>query len=638
MTMRNRFFVALLLVLPLPALAVVFAGEVRSDGAQPVFVPPSDSSPVVLRYYLADGSRVKKGDLLLRIDAGTAAQQILSLDSQLAQTRARVGKEVAQLRLKAVEADIALADAQAALDTAKVDAAIPKTLISALDFDKHAAELARSQRDLELKRQQLADAQAAVARRERDGKLEVDKLERQRAYHNAQVDSASVSADRDGVLVHAFNNFFGANGGRYEEGSSAQPGWEVGEVVGNGAMSTRAWVLAPDRNGLHEGEKLCLAFDALPGRRIEGSIGAIAGAPEAHAAWGNGSYFAVDIAMPEAKDLTLLPGMNVRAETDSVAACAMPDKGKPAVANTDAAPVKATGEIYPRQSVAIMPPQVEGLWQMTVTQMAPDGQMVKKGEPLATFDGGDLVKNLTAKQSELKEKQRQQEKLRLELAVKAREEELTVADAAAQLTKAQRKASRPADYVPGVEYKKLLIDREKAQRHAELSIEHAHAAAAERAAEQREADADVARLKGEVARLQTAMAGLVVPAPRDGVFTHGIGWNGQRIDVGTQVWRGQSVGNIPDMATLAVRAGLPERDYTRVARGDGVRIVLDGGAGQTLNGRIASIGLGVHSKSRVEPLPVIDLDIDFDKTSVPLKPGQPVRIEILESAKKGSST
>jgi multidrug resistance efflux pump len=631
--MALKSLALLLCLLPLPALAVVFAGEVRSDGAQPVFVPPSDSSPVVLRYYMADASRVKKGDVLLRIDAGTAAQQILTQDSLLAQARARVDKEVADLKLKAVEADATLADAQAALDTAKVDAAIPKQLVAALDYDRYAAELERAERDLALKRQQLADAQTAVTWREHDGKLEIDKIELQRDYYQAQVDVASVAADRDGVLVHGFNNFFGANGGRYEEGSSAQPGWEVGEVVGDGAMSVRAWVLAPDRAGLRDGEKLCLAFDALPGRRAEGAIRTISGAPDAHAAWGEGSYFTIDIAVPGAKDLPLLSGMNVRAETADGAGCAAPVASAAATA-----PVKATGEVYPRESVAIMPPQVEGLWQMTVTQMAADGQTVKKGEPLVTFDGGDLVKNLTAKQSELKEKQRTQEKLRLELAVKARDEELAVADAAAQLTKAQRKATRPADYVPGVEYKKLLIDRAKAQRHADLSEEHARAAAAERAAEQREADADVMRLKGEVQRLQTAMAGLAVTAPRDGIFLHALAWNGQRIDVGSQVWRGQSVGNIPDMATLAVRAGLPERDYTRVARGDAVRVELDGGAGQTLSGHVESVGLGVHSKSRVEPVPVIDLDIDLDKTVVPLKPGQPVRIEIAGTAKKGNPT
>jgi len=633
MMTRSRFLAALLLALPVPALAVVFAGEVRSDGSQPVFVPPSDSSPVVLRYYLADGSRVKKGEALLRIDAGAAAQQVTTLESQLAQARARVDKEVAQLKLKAVEADAALVDAQAALATAKVDAALPKQLVAALDYDRYQAELERSDRDLALKQRQLADAQAAVTRREHDGKLEVGKLELQRSYYKTQTETASVAADRDGVLVHGFNNFgYFGGGGRYEEGSTAQPGWQVGEVVNGGAMSARAWVLAPDRGALKDGQKVCLAFDALPGRHIEGAIRTISGAPEAHAAWGDGSYFTVDIAMPGAQALPLLPGMSVRAETDVDENCVTSS-----AVHADAAPVKMTGEVYPRQSVAIMPPHVEDLWQMTVTQMAADGQTVKKGEPLVTFDGGDLAKNLAARQSELKEKERQQDKLRLELAVKAREEELAVAQATADATKAQRKAGRPADYVPGVEYKKLLIDREKAQRHEKLSTEHASAAAAERAAEQREADADVARLKADVDRLQTSLAGLTVMAPRDGIFQHAMAWNGQRIDVGTQVWRGQSVGSIPDLATLAVRASLPERDYTRVARGAAVRILIDGGAGQTLSGHVASIGLGVHSKSRVEPVPVIDLDIDLDKAAASIKPGQPVRVEIVENAQKGKS-
>lgn len=634
MMMRSRFLAALLFVFPLHALAVVFAGEVRSDDSQPVFVPPSDSSPVVLRYYLADGIRVKKGDVLLRIDAGAAAQQVTSLESQRAQARARVDKEVAQLKLKAVDADIALADAQAALATAKVDAALPKNLISRLDYDRYQAELARSKSALALKQRQFADAQAAVTRRENDGKLEISKLELQLRYYKTQTETASVIADRDGVLVHGFNNFgYFGGGGRFEEGSTAQPGWQVGEVVSGGAMRARAWVLAPDRAGLKDGEKVCLAFDALLGRRIGSTIRTISGAPEAHAAWGDGSYFTVDIIMPGASALPLLPGMSVRAETDAGENCVTPS-----AVHADATTLKMTGEVYPRQSAAIMPPHVEDLWQMTVTQMAPDGQNVKKGEPLVTFDGGDLAKNLAAKQSELKEKERQQDKLRLELAVKARDEELAVAQAAADLTKAQREASRPADYVPGVEYKKLLIDHEKMLRHADLSTEHASAAAAERAAEQREADADVARLKADVGRLQTSLAGLTVIAPRDGIFQHAMAWNGQRIDVGTQVWRGQSVGSIPDMGTLAVRASLPERDYTRVARGAAVRILLDSGAGQTLTGHVAGIGLGVHSKSRVEPVPVIDLDIDLDKTAVSLKPGQPVQVEIVENAQKGKST
>ena len=624
--------IVLALVLPLPALAVVFAGQVRSDAAQPIFVPPANSNPVVLRSYIADGTKVKAGDVLLRIDAGQAATQVISLDAQLEQTKAKIAKETAELQLKAVEAEQAQVTAQAALDTAKVDATIPKQLISALDYDRYHAELERSEHDLVLKQKELADARAAVTRREQDGKLELDKIQLQRSYYQALVGAAAVRAKRDGTVVHAFDNWYGA-GGRFEEGSSANPGMEVGEVVGSGSMSVRAWVLAPDRAGLMPNEKVCVAFDALPGRVVDGTIQTISGASEARAEWGDGRYFTVDIAVPAAAALPLKPGMSVRVQTPPATGCAATAVAVP----LPTAPVRASGEIQARDSVVISPPQVEDLWQLTITQMAGDGAMIKKGEPIVAFDGGEVVKKLTSTKSTLEEKLRQQDKLRMELAVKARSEAVTVADAAAQATKAQRKATQPADYVPGVEYKKLLIDRAKAEKLQALSVAHGQAAVAERAAEQREADADVARLKADVARLQTAIGELNVSAPRDGIFMHASNWDGSRIDVGTQVWRGKSVATIPDLHSLDVRANLAERDLTRVHVGDAAQITLEGGAGQVLSGRVTDIGLSVHSKSRVEPVPVVDLDIALDPYTISLKPGQPVRVDIVHNAQNGTS-
>ena len=43
-------------------------GEVRAIDAESIWVPPSDSSPVVLRFFAAEGSHVEPGDLLVRID------------------------------------------------------------------------------------------------------------------------------------------------------------------------------------------------------------------------------------------------------------------------------------------------------------------------------------------------------------------------------------------------------------------------------------------------------------------------------------------------------------------------------------------------------------------------------------------
>jgi multidrug resistance efflux pump len=608
----------------------VFSGEVRADGAQPIYCPPSDSSPIVLRYYVPDGTRVKTGDLLVRIDAGPAAQQIRTLEGQIEQASAKVDKEVAELRLKQVDAELALIDAEAAFDTAKVDAAIPKQLISALDYDSHQAEAARTGHDATLKQHEADDARAAVARRRDDGRLEIDKLQVQKLYYQTQVDAAEVHAERDGTVVHGFNRWLGT---RYDEGASSYPGQEIGTLTGTDALSARAWVLEPDRAGLADGQTLRLTFDALPGQAATGKIAVISGASEARQEWGPGRYYVVDIDIANAPGARLQPGMSVRVETEGDGAT--PAAARPAAA--DAA--RASGEIYAQSSASISPPVIEDLWELTITQMAGDGQAVKKGDVLVSFDGAQVQKSLTAKRSELEEKKRTQEKLLLELAEKTRTETLTVAEAHADAVKAQRKAEQPETYVAGVDYKKLVVARRKAELREAKSIEREKVAADERAAERRAADADVKRLGIDVQRLEAGLAALNLTAPRDGIFLHAImPWSGEKLEVGKQVFRGLSVGQIPDVATLAVRATLPERDLARVKAGDPVRVMLEGGSGQALSGRIEEVGVAVHSKSKVEPVPVVDLHIALDASKVPLKPGQPVQVEIVTAGGPEKST
>jgi multidrug resistance efflux pump len=618
-----------LLLGAVPAGAVVLTGEVRSDGAQAILTPPSMSSPVVLRFYVPDGAQVKAGDDLLRIDAGTAAAQLQDLQDKIATTRAQTDKDVADLELKRVDAQMALLDAHATSATAAVDADIPRQLLSALDYDKYQGTAESARRAERLKQADLDAARAAVARRRHDGDLQAQKLELQLGFFQGQVDAATVKAEHDGVVIHDFQTGFfrGGGSGRYEEGSTVYPGNKVGEVVAaNGTHSVRAWALAPDRRDLKVGQAVRLIFDALPGKPGSGRIASISNATDAKPEWGDGRYYVIDITLDAATaNLPLLPGMNVRVDTAT-------DTGTQPAAHRHETELRADGEIYARSSQAISPPEVEGLWQMNVTAMAPDGAPVHKGDALVTFAGGDLAQKLPATRSELAEKQRTQEQLRLELADRARTTALATAQARADAEKAQRKASQPKDYLPGVEYAKLVIDRERTEAKLLTAQERERIDATARTATQRLADLETAQLRAKVERMQAALATLTVTAPSAGIFVHRTAWDGDKIDTGSQVWRGMSVGEIPDMTSLAVRATLPARDLGRVRLGQDVRVLLNGGGG-SLSGRIDDIGRSVHSKSRVEPVPVIDLRIAIDAKQRAIKPGQSVQVEFPAAAK-----
>ncbi len=297
-----------------------------------------------------------------------------------------------------------------------------------------------------------------------------------------------------------------------------------------------------------------------------------------------------------------------------------------------AASVRAEGEIFARESVQISPPTIDSLWQLNITQMAVDGAPVKKGEIVATFDGGQLATTLIAKQSKLKEKQTERSQLLLELDSRARTEHLASEEARANLEKARRKASKPKELVAGIEYRKLVIALQQAERRMVLLQRRELMAAEQRRQERRLVEAEVSALQADVASLQQSIAALTVSAPRAGVMLHNSGWDGQKFDVGSQVFRGLSITQIPDMTTLAVRADLPERDLTKVAVGASVRIQLQGGSGASLHGKVVDIGHVVHSKSQVKPVPVVDVLIVLDAGDTRLRPGQPVRVEIATKA------
>lgn len=313
------------LAFALPASAgrpVVLTGEVQAIDSQTIYTPESNSSPVVIRYFIPEGTRVSKGDVVLRIDPGQSASQLREIEASIEQTRARMDKELAELQVKLVDAEIALVDADAALANAKIDAKIPRDLVSGLDYDRYQGELDRATREAALKRKDLNDARSAVERRRRDGALEVGKLQLQRDYSAARMARSEVRADRAGIVVHGFNQ--GWLEGRIDEGSSTMPGGKAGEVVSGSAMRVRAWALEPDRTGLQVGQEVRLVFDAYPGRGVPGRIAAIAGAPQRKPEWGMGRYFTVDIDLGERGKLALLPGMSVRVTAPSGGKAASP--------------------------------------------------------------------------------------------------------------------------------------------------------------------------------------------------------------------------------------------------------------------------------------------------------------------------
>jgi len=305
-------------------------------------------------------------------------------------------------------------------------------------------------------------------------------------------------------------------------------------------------------------------------------------------------------------------------------------------AGANATTLELEGEIIATRSATLAAPPLIQIWQLNIAQMLPEGSMVKAGEVVVAFETTELDKQLLDHQNKLNEKQREREKLLLSHAEAERNEATKTAEARAELEKAVRKANQPQEAVRGVDYQKLLIDRKRRERAMALYEEREKQAAAQRAAELRAVEVEIRRHKLEVDRLTRNIAAMSVKAPMDGMMLRRAGWNGVKFDVGSQVFIGLPVAEIPDMQSLAVRGLLPERELTRVAPGARVKVHIEGGSGATVGAKVTRIGQVVRSKSRVQPIPIVELLLEFDRRPSGVRPGQPVRIE-LDTAVQGGA-
>jgi len=286
------------------------------------------------------------------------------------------------------------------------------------------------------------------------------------------------------------------------------------------------------------------------------------------------------------------------------------------------------GEVAALSSAPISPPSVRNAWSFQITQLAADGALLKQGEPAVTFDGTEIQRQLADAQGLLKQKQSEESKLLLDLAERERTERLATAEQAATLDKARRKADQPADIIRSVDYRKLVIERERATRRAVLVRQREVLARRQREAERALIAAEVAQASNDVDELTRALGSLSVLAPRDGVLVVKSNWRGERYEVGSQAFMGQRVAEMPDPSTLVVRAMLAERDLLRIAVGVAARVQVQGGAGQRLSGRVVEMGRAVRSKSRLSPMPVVDVLVRLEGDTTGLKTGMPVSVQV----------
>ncbi len=290
--------------------------------------------------------------------------------------------------------------------------------------------------------------------------------------------------------------------------------------------------------------------------------------------------------------------------------------------------VEASGELQAVDSADLGPPALRSVWDFKISFMAPEGSEVAAGDPVLRFDVTRLQRQLQEKVAERDSAIKELEKRSTDFEIRRRDLMLELAEAEAQLRRAELKLAVPGQVAARRELEQARID----QRLAELRLGHARSSLENL---DRRRGADLAALAGKrdqaasrVREIESHIAAMTVAAPRPGTVIYKTR-RGDKRKVGDSVWRAEKVIQIPDLERMVGEGEVAEADAGRLAAGQRVTLRLDAYPDRQYSGKVSKIHRTVQPKSWRNPQKVVRLEIELDDTDVVrMRPGMRFRGEV----------
>ncbi|HRQ64850.1 MAG TPA: HlyD family efflux transporter periplasmic adaptor subunit [Xanthomonadaceae bacterium] len=292
--------------------------------------------------------------------------------------------------------------------------------------------------------------------------------------------------------------------------------------------------------------------------------------------------------------------------------------------------VRVTGSLESANTARLSPPPVTNIWNYTIAQLVPEGTEVRAGMPVVRFDASQLREQLQTAEAQLNEKRQELAQRRQQNAQTGEERTLETAQRSMEAERALRKAEQPEDLVAGIEYSKLVIDRELTAYRDSRQAEKVGLARAVNINAEAAIEAEVERLELDVARIRNEMERMNLRAPRDGVMIVHSDWSGEKFTQNSRIWAGQTVGEIPDLTQMVAKVQVAERLAGELRVGQPARVQLDADPDRVFRGEVVRINPALRQRSRDSAAMVVDAEIAIaDPDPDFMRPGMSLKAEVV---------
>lgn len=293
--------------------------------------------------------------------------------------------------------------------------------------------------------------------------------------------------------------------------------------------------------------------------------------------------------------------------------------------------VTTTGELQAKNSISVMGPEnarAAYIWQMKLTNIIPEGTVVKKGDFVADLDKSEITGKFKDSQLSVQKLEAQylQTKLDSALALSQARDELVNLS---YTREEKRLVMEQSAYEAPAMRRQAEIDHERALRTYEQAKKNYVTKTRQAIAKAQAADADLQKERQRLELYQKTMMEFTIKAPADGMVVYAREWNGKKKVVGSTInsWD-PTVATLPDLREMESITYVNEVDIQKIGLAQKVKIKLDADPNKILTGTVMNVA-NIGEQRPNSDSKVFEVRIKVNEADTTLRPAMTTANEIL---------
>ena len=290
----------------------------------------------------------------------------------------------------------------------------------------------------------------------------------------------------------------------------------------------------------------------------------------------------------------------------------------------------ATGELKAKRSEKIRGPQglrQANIYQLTISDLVPEGTIVKEGDYVAKLDRSELDTKLKDIQTEVEKIETQLAQTEIDTAIELR----AIRDQLINLNFSKQEKELEVEqskYEAPMVIQKVQIELQRTERDYNQLLSKYELTKEKSEAQISEIQASLKQNEAKRDRYMKLGDELTIKAPKNGMVIYYRNWNG-KVTTGSQVsvWN-PIVAELPDLTDMVSKTFVNEVDISRVKKGQDVKVKVDAFPDKEYTGSVISVA-NIGEQLRNYDAKVFEVTVQVNEMDSILRPAMTTSNEII---------